>query len=100
MHKIAKQSIILFLIAALVIIPFESSAIERKELSHEEPSGIAMVFDFFALRPLGLLACVGGTAFFLVSSPVHILGGNSEQAADILVRDPIEYTFQRPLGHF
>ena len=100
MHKIVKQSIVLFLIASLVIIPFESSALDRKELSSEEPSGIAMVFDFFALRPLGFLTFLGGTAFFIISTPVHAMGGNTETAAKKLVQDPAEFTFQRPLGHF
>ena len=100
MHKIAKQSMILLLMFTLVAVPFGSSAFARQELSSEEPSAIAMVADLILLRPLGFLAFMGGTGLFIVTLPFSALGGNSETAADKLVRDPAAFTFQRALGEF
>lgn len=64
------------------------------------PSAAAMVVDLVLVRPLGLVATVLGTGFFVVSLPFSLLGMNVDDAAVQLVADPAEYTFLRPLGKF
>jgi hypothetical protein len=61
-------------------------------------SPVAMTIDLIILRPLGLVATLGGTLIFVVSSPFSALGGNLGEAWNSLVVTPAEYTFKRPLG--
>jgi len=61
---------------------------------------MAMTVDLVFCRPLGLVATLGGTLIFVVSSPFSALGGNIDEAWDSLVVYPAEYTFKRQLGKF
>jgi len=100
MPKIAKQSMVFFLVAALVFIPFTTSALaQSKQLTQENSAG-AMTADLLLVRPVGIVACVLGSAVFVVSLPFSLLGGNSGESAQKLVAEPAKFTFTRPLGDF
>jgi len=100
MHKIAKQSMVFFLVAALAFIPFTTSALaQSKQLTQENSAG-AMTADLLLVRPVGIVACVLGSAVFVVSLPFSLLGGNSGESAQKLVAEPAKFTFTRPLGDF
>ncbi len=62
--------------------------------------GSDMVLDLVITRPFGLVATVVGTAVFVVALPFSIPSGNVKETADVLVRRPLVYTFDRPLGEF
>lgn len=70
----------------------------EKEQRKVQNSPAAMAIDLVILRPLGLVATLGGTLVFMVSSPFSALGGNLDEAWNSLVVTPAEYTFKRPLG--
>ncbi|MBF0136571.1 MAG: hypothetical protein HQL65_10050 [Magnetococcales bacterium] len=57
-----------------------------------------MIIDGLICRPLGLVASVVGVAFYTVSLPFSLAGGNAGQAARELVVRPLQFTFTRPLG--
>jgi hypothetical protein len=59
-----------------------------------------MLFDFFVVRPVGIVATAIGTVAFVISWPFSALGGNSGTASQKLVSEPAAYTFARPLGEF
>ena len=100
MQKITKQSLVFIIIASLVFVPFGASALAKQESMDEGISAEAMIADFVFVRPLGIVAVVVGSAFFIVSLPFSFLGGNSNAAAKKLVYDPAKFTFTRPLGDF
>ncbi len=100
MFKLAKKTLILMTVASLLIIPFGSTAMAQEYFEAEDPSGGAMLFDFFVVRPVGIVATAIGAVAFVVSWPFSALGGNSDIASQKLVRDPAAYTFKRPLGEF
>lgn len=62
------------------------------------PSAAEMAADFTIARPLMLATTVFGTALFLASLPVSLMGGNVEEAAQRLVVEPATYTFSPCLG--
>jgi len=64
----------------------------------EPPSGADMVMDLVVMRPLGLLGVVLGCAAFVVALPFTVPSGSVDAAAEHLVKQPIRYTFRRPLG--
>ncbi|HMV71225.1 MAG TPA: hypothetical protein PKZ77_03245 [Pseudomonadales bacterium] len=64
----------------------------------EDPGFMAMTGDLLVARPLLLVTTVAGTAAFLVSLPFTASGGNTHQAAEVLVAGPARQTFARCLG--
>ena len=100
MFKIAKKSLIIVMIASMMIMPLATTAFAEEYFEAEEPSGGAMIFDFTVVRPVGIVATAVGCIFFVVSSPFAALGGNIDTASEKLVKDPIAFTFKRPLGEF
>jgi uncharacterized membrane protein YhhN len=66
-----------------------------------EVTGEGMIADFLVLRPLGLVATVGGIAFFIASLPYTVWTAKRfKTAGHNLVMVPVTYTFIRPLGEF
>ena len=66
----------------------------------EDRSGENIVADLAVMRPVGLVATVAGTAIFLVSLPFALITNDVPKTAKELVVDPLNYTFDRPLGDF
>jgi hypothetical protein len=61
-----------------------------------------VTFDAVALRPLGFLSVLVGSAAFVPVAIVCAPGGREaiDDALDLFVREPYRHTFQRPLGQF
>jgi hypothetical protein len=100
MFKIVKKSLITMIIAAMMVMPLTTTAFAGEYFEAEDPSGGAMMFDLAVVRPVGIVATAVGCVFFVVSSPFSALGGNINSAGEKLVKDPVAYTFKRPLGEF
>jgi hypothetical protein len=100
MRNVAKLGIVFGVIAALICIPFASSALAGQYFEAQEPGGGAMIYDMVVIRPIGLAATVIGSAFWLVSLPFSASGDNFDTATEKLVKEPAAYTFKRPLGEF
>jgi hypothetical protein len=98
MYNISKRFIIFFVIVAMVIIPFASTALAQEQ-DGEADAG-KMTIDLLLMRPFGILAVVLGSAAFVVSLPFSAMGGNIEPAYEKMVAAPASYTFKRPLGSF
>lgn len=62
------------------------------------PTAEAMAGDVLLVRPLGLAAIILGTATFIVALPFTIPSGSVASSAKVLVGEPAQYTFTRPLG--
>jgi len=100
MLRIAKKSMVFFVVAAMMIIPLSSGALAAEYFEAKEPGSGDMMFDAVVVRPVGIIATVIGSAFWLVSLPFSALGDNVGAATEKLVKDPARYTFKRPLGEF
>ena len=100
-----KKTLVLCLLAMSLIasplIALAASDIEAQLNSNKEPPDPAlMIVDLIIVRPLSLVATIGGSAFFIISLPFSALGGNTEDALESLVKTPASFTFTRPLGGF
>ena len=100
MNTMIKKSTVLLLIAALLLIPFQTAVFAQEELGDSDPSAGAMAFDFLLVRPGGAVAAAAGICCFAVTLPFSLLGWNVDTAAEKLVVDPLKFTFFRPLGDF
>ena len=100
MFRIAKKSLVIAIIAALLIVPFASSGLAEEYFEREDPSGGAMMYDVIVVRPVGIVATAVGSIFYVISLPFSLLGQNAGEAGEALVKEPAAYTFKRPLGEF
>ena len=100
MKKITKHSVVILMILTLIVIPFGSSALAQEYFETKEPDGGEMLYDFVVVRPIGIVATVVGSVFYVLSLPFSALAGNVDDAGGKLVKDPYRFTFQRPLGEF
>ena len=100
MHKLLKQSMVLFLMVTLVIVPVGSGALAQVEFEKEKPSAGAMFADVVTLRPVGILAIGACWVLYPVVLPFAILGGNTKVATEKLIVEPWKYTVTRPIGAF
>lgn len=96
MVKRIKNPVIVYLIAAMILIPFGATAVAQTEV----PGAAAMISDTVFARPLGIGAMIVGTAAFVVSLPFSALGGNVKQAFNQMMAQPTRFTFMRPIGVF
>jgi len=76
MFQIAKRSLVIAIITALLIVPFASTGLAEEYFEKEDASGGEMMYDFIIVRPIGI------------------------EAGEALVKEPAAYTFKRPLGQF
>ena len=100
MHKILKQSMVLFLMVTLIVIPYGSAALAQVEFEKEKPSAGAMFADVVTLRPIGLIAIGACAVVYAVVLPFAFLGGNTKVATQRLIVEPWKYTISRPIGAF
>lgn len=89
--RIAMQALALSLV---LVFP----AISQAETVAEQPSMLAMTGDLVLVRPIMLAVTAVGAGVFVASLPFSALGGNVQQAADMLVVGPARTTFVRCLG--
>lgn len=83
-----------FLTGLLVLAPSFAIA----ERVGENPSIFRMLGDLLVARPLGWVVATVGTAVFIFSLPVSVLGGNADEAAQKMVVDPAKEVFMGCLG--
>jgi len=88
------------MISMLLIAPLASTALAEEFFERQDPSGGMMIFDFVIIRPIGIVATAVGSIFYVISLPFSLLGENSGEALEALIREPVDYTFKRPLGEF
>lgn len=62
------------------------------------PTYSTTMADALVARPLMAAGTVLGAAAFIVTMPLSILGGNLDEAAEVLVRQPALATTKRCLG--
>jgi hypothetical protein len=72
--------------------------VQANEQGTEDGDDVAIVFDLLILRPVGVVATVGGFLIFVGSLPISIPTGSFKKSFNALVAKPAVYTFWRTLG--
>jgi hypothetical protein len=65
-----------------------------------ETDDLMVTGDLVLARPLGIVATVIGSAVFFVSLPFTIPSGSVSHTGAVMVGEPFNFTFRRPLGDF
>ncbi|HEX4895149.1 MAG TPA: hypothetical protein VFV11_02325 [Solimonas sp.] len=85
--------------AALLLVANVASAQTSPDAIDNSPSAAAMAFDLLIVRPLGLVATVGGVGLFILNFPLSIVQGEPPiEPAKKFIIEPGRFTFSRPLG--
>ena len=59
-----------------------------------------VIVDLLLVRPLGIVGSAVGIVTHGVGLLFSVPGENYSETAEVLVEDPLNYTFNRPLGRF
>jgi hypothetical protein len=94
--SLAKALIIATLVTFMAFAPCVAAT--QTPYGAEQATAGTMIFDLVFARPLGVFAIAFGTAVYVVSLPFSLPSGNAGQAFDKLMKEPVKYTFARPLG--
>lgn len=102
MRKSTMYTVVVLLSLSLSLAPALALAIEDTGVYvyKREPSGEAMIGDALIVRPVSLVCLGVSSLVFLIGWPFAAAGGNQEAAKQQLLRNPVQYTFKRPLGDF
>ncbi len=90
------------LITSLSLAIFLSVSLPGTALASESGKEIgddvSIILDLLVLRPVGLVATVGGVVIFVGSLPISLPTWSVGKAFNALVARPASYTFWRKLG--
>jgi len=90
------------LITSLSLAIFLSVSVPGTALANETGTEIGddvgIILDLIVLRPVGLVATVGGSIVFVCSLPISLPTGSVRKTFNALVAKPAVYTFWRTLG--
>jgi len=93
-----------YLAAIMLVVTTNAVASSSNGVTYDEHTQPAtagsMLADTVLVRVPMMAATAVGVVTFVVTLPFSALGGNVEEAGQILVVDPAKYTFIRPLGVF
>lgn len=82
-----------------VIVTFSLlSTLSNAATIDERPSGLSMVADAIAVRPIMLVSTAVGAGIYVVTLPFSLMGGNSIEVGEQMVIVPFKSTFLRCLG--
>jgi hypothetical protein len=103
MRKFITYTVVMLLSLSISLAPVSALAMEERGdvfVFRSEPSGEAMIGDALIVRPVSLVCLGVSSLVFLIGWPFAAAGGNEDQAKQALLKDPVQYTFKRPLGDF
>jgi hypothetical protein len=83
------------LIATIFATMNFSSAFAAEDVETQEMRHTYKVFDILVVRPLGFALTLAGSGLYLATIPVTVISGDSEDAAEVLVRKPARMAFGR-----
>ena len=105
MHHILRKSVVLFLVAALVLVPLTGAVFAGEPYEKEDISSGELAADLMIVRPMGIVSMIAGSILFLFSLPFSFSEENMDQNREEIgenvtkfIVEPAKYTFNRRLG--
>lgn len=94
--NLRRMRVALMLAAGLVALP--AMAQQRDTVTGDKATDMAV--DLVIVRPLGIVGAAVGTVGFVLALPFTLPSGSAGETAEEWIGNPLEYTFDRPLGNF
>ena len=89
--------------AVLFALLISMTSVSFAEYSYYDDEAVTdgeVIVDLLLARPLGAVGSVVGILVHGVGLLFSVPGENFSETAEVLVEDPLNYTFNRPLGRF
>ena len=97
----SKNIMVFIIIAALLITPFGASSVAQDNFEVKKDTEVGLIaYDVLIVRPFGITAIIAGSLIFAIASPFAWLTGGIKMTYKKLIKDPVMYTFKRPVGSF
>jgi len=91
-----RKLIVVPALAFAAAIP-SARAFDQEQIGRE-PTAWEVAVDGVVGRPLGLVSSALGAVTWVVTLPFSLPSHSSDLAAKKLIKEPLQYTFRRPLG--
>ena len=91
------KRIIILLIISFFVLSF-NLLVFAEDNSSKDPSIGEVLGDILWIRPMGVIGIVMGATAYVISLPVTAPLKKTNEASQILIKDPYNYYFKRPLG--
>ncbi len=99
----------IIIVVALAILALTAGpAMAERELLPPDPNlsgdftqeymGERIIVDVFLIRPLSFAGALIGMAASVPALPFAAVSNSTDRLGDTLIRQPLDYTFQRPVG--
>ncbi|MFP5211797.1 MAG: hypothetical protein ACLGPL_00310 [Acidobacteriota bacterium] len=100
--------VILTLLVGLIAAPVQAAgpvspvtSDNANSLQEDHPPGEWMIVDAAVVRPIGVISFLGGVALTCtVMLPWTLISNDGQAVTDRLIKEPFQFTFERPLGQF
>ena len=89
--------------AVLFALLISMTSVSFAEYSYYDDEAVTdgeVIADLLLARPLGAVGSVVGILVHGVGLLFSVPGENFSETAEVLVEEPLNYTFNRPLGRF
>lgn len=96
MHSL--KTLITSLSLAIILVVSVPGTALASESGNEIGDDVGIILDLVILRPVGVVATVGGFVIFVGSLPISLPTGSVRKTFNALVSRPAIYTFWRTLG--
>jgi len=101
MRNNSKSMIVFIIIAALIITPFGACSFAQDTFKEKKDKDAGLIaFDILLVRPFGITAIIAGSLVFVIACPFSLLTRGTKTTYQKLIKDPVIYTFKRPIGSF
>ena len=91
------KRIIILLIISFFVLSF-NLLVFAEDNSSKNPSVGEVVGDILWIRPLGVIGTVMGATAYVISLPVTAPLKKTDEAKKVLITEPYNYYFKRPIG--
>ena len=86
-----KKTVVVML--TLVLVLTSSMAFARTDTDATN-----LIAETLVLRPMGIGALIAGSVFYVLSLPMALITDSEKDVREVLVLEPYEYVFKRPMG--
>jgi hypothetical protein len=84
----------------IILVTFLIFSASTLSFAVKDEDDLNVAVDAVIVRPLGLVSIALGVSIFIAALPFTAVSGNIYKSANVLVVEPINFTFRRPIGDF
>ncbi len=88
------------LVILMLFFSFQSQSFAATYAYADDEVSDGDILAEWLVRPVSIAGTIAGAASFLVFLPFSVTSDSTEESFEKLVKEPFEYSFHRPVGHY